>query len=187
MPRQPHSDFETWMLWLVANVVPWWVGCVLLELSVSIFNTASSPGLATVVPLWGSVCALVGVCQGWVLKQRLTGMKGWPLATVLGGAIGFLGFFTSFAAPLVMGGAFGLAQWLILRHRVRRAWLWILAQILAAIAGAGAALLTPVNFMIGDLNHSILVMGTAIEVAASFVTGSTLIVLLRQRHRPSSY
>jgi hypothetical protein len=177
MPRRQLSNFEIWILWLAANVVPWWLGCALLH---PLGTVTGGIELPIMLVAWGITCALVGMTQGWVLKQRLPGMKWWPVATVLGGTIAFLGFFTFWGAPFVTGGTFGVAQWLVLRRRVPKAWLWILAQILAAIAGVGAALLTPVDFMMGDFHHSLLVMGTAVEVAASLVTGSTLIFLLRQ-------
>ncbi|MGD1908784.1 MAG: hypothetical protein ACFB0C_22750 [Leptolyngbyaceae cyanobacterium] len=180
MPRRQPGNFEIWILWLVANVVPWWIGCALLFPLETLMGDIELPMLMVA---WGITCALVGITQGWVLKQRLSGMKWWPVATALGGAIAFLGFFTFWGAPFVTGGTFGAAQWLILRRRVPKAWLWIVVQIVAAIAGVGAALLTPVDFMMGDFNHTIFIMGTAVEAAASAVTGTTLIFLLRQRQQ----
>jgi hypothetical protein len=181
MPRPQLSYLELWILWLAANVVPWWVGCALLYPLGIMIGGSSGLDLPMFLTAWGVTCALVGIAQWWVLKQRLSGMKWWPMATVLGGAIAFLGFFTFLGAPFVTGGTFGVAQWLVLRRRVPRAWIWIVAQILAAIAGLVAAFFTPTDFMTGDFTHSILIMGTAIEFAASVVTGITLIFLLRQR------
>ena len=132
MPRRQPGNFEIWILWLVANVVPWWIGCALLFPLETLMGDIELPMLMVA---WGITCALVGITQGWVLKQRLSGMKWWPVATALGGAIAFLGFFTFWGAPFVTGGTFGAAQWLILRRRVPKAWLWIVVQIVAAIAG----------------------------------------------------
>jgi hypothetical protein len=176
MPRRQLSNFEIWILWLAANVVPWWLGCALLH---PLGTVTGGIELPMVLVAWGITCALVGMTQAWVLKQRLSGMKWWPVATVLGGTIAFLGFFTFWGAPFVTGGIWSCPM-ADFTPSVPKAWLWILAQILAAIAGVGAALLTPVDFMMGDFHHSFLVMGTAVEVAASLVTGSTLIFLLRQ-------
>lgn len=73
--------------------------------------------------------------------RRLAGS--WVLATTLGWAVGLalvigagLGDRAGFAfTGLIIGAAAGLPQWLVLKGRLARAWLWAAGQVLAWLAG----------------------------------------------------
>ncbi len=89
---------------------------------------------------------LTGLLQYLLLRRYLLRIGWWIAATVLSWllllvVLGLSALFTftlSIAlAGVVIGGAIGLPQWLVLRQRVRRAALWILASVL----GWGVALL----------------------------------------------
>ena len=63
------SDWKIWILWLAANVVPWWIGCALIEPLSLRLDQQGDIGRTTTLLLWTLVCVLVGLAQWWVLKQ----------------------------------------------------------------------------------------------------------------------
>ena len=83
---------------------------------------------------------LLGIGQYWLLRSYLPRISWWIAATVLGWlmpfVIGFVG--SKIFAPgndtvsimvgmLIFGASISLPQWLVLRRRVKNAYLWILA------------------------------------------------------------
>lgn len=79
-----------------------------------------------------------GLLQYFLLRHYLPRMVWWIAATVLGwllfSAVGIPTLFSATVspalAPVLIGGLVGLTQWFVLRQRVRRAALWILASVL---------------------------------------------------------
>ena len=89
-----------------------------------------------VLPVLGLVA---GLLQYVLLRRYLPRMAWWIAAAFLGWLLlsAVLGIATLFSVAvhpavfiLLIGGSAGLAQWLVLRRRVRRAALWILASVL---------------------------------------------------------
>ena len=83
---------------------------------------------------------LLGIGQYWLIRRYLPRMAWWISATIIGWlmpfVIGFIG--SRIFAPgndtvsimvgmLIFGAAISLPQWLVLRKKVRNAFLWILA------------------------------------------------------------
>ena len=100
-------------------------------------------GLYVLLPVLG---LLAGLLQYPLLRRYLARMASWIAATVLGWLLlsVVLGVLTLFAVAVppalvivLIGGSIGLPQWLLLRQRVRRAAVWMLASVL----GWGMALL----------------------------------------------
>jgi len=102
--------------------------------------------------------AVVGYSQRRVLPPQLEWAAGWTWATALGYALGGSLAVTMFGWLADQGGGgidpiaaamlgpfssvgIGVGQWLLLRHHVQRAGLWIVATVLAWGAGAIIALI----------------------------------------------
>ena len=83
---------------------------------------------------------LVGFCQFWLLRRYMARISWWIAATVIGWLMPFVvGFVGSrifspgndtvsiMVGMLILGASVSLPQWLVLRKRVKNAFLWILA------------------------------------------------------------
>jgi hypothetical protein len=91
-----------------------------------------------------TLCLLSGVFQYILLRLYLPKIGGWVLATGAGclvtiAVIGLLTSVFDFATNSIwgdalifsiIGGLFGLSQWILLRHRIPKAGWWILASML---------------------------------------------------------
>ena len=115
-------------------------------------DNALGPLLLWSVGVFGTLAALLGFAQGWVLRRDILGAawKDWAWVNLLGLVLaigGYLG--TTFMLPEswlglglgLPGFMLGFAQWLILRRTLAPAGWWILgsggAWILGAWAGNG--------------------------------------------------
>ena len=134
----------------------------------------------------GAACgAVLGAVQWLVLRRRLSLPRSWIVATSLGMAGGLaltLALFgTSTAGSVLLRGAstgllVGLAQWVVLRGSVPRAWVWI------PTVAAGWALGWAVSSAIGlGLTPNFAVFGSTGAWAFQALTGLVLAWLLAQR------
>ena len=114
--------------------------------------------------LWPALGLVTGFLQYLLLRRRLPRIGWWIAATTLGLLLGLICgrvlyltlqdsldtsaiWFETLATALA-GGAMGLAQWLVLRQRVRHAAWWILANVLSwGVVGWGAATLSSQSIM----------------------------------------
>ena len=181
------------------------------------FSVVASPldSMAIAIPrtsvalgVWG---AGIGLMQSLVLRRHLVGVRWWPPATLAGWAfagalsgalpftadvtgrgidIGPLGFVAVAAATvLAIGFVSGLFQWLILRHQVDRAGLWVWTNTggVALAVGFGAAtlgMMTAAEWLQPEdfpSTKSWAVAGASIGVAYGAVSGLVLVKLLRSR------
>ena len=126
-----------------------------------------------------SVLGLVaGFLQYLLLRRHLPRMGWWIAATTLGLLLGLAGgrpLFRTLHSTLdsawfgilmtvLIGGSMGLAQWFVLRQRVRHAAWWILANVLGwGVVGWGAETLS--NQMVIPAAGIMLVPGIATSIA----------------------
>jgi hypothetical protein len=103
---------------------------------------------------WPTLAVANGLLQYLLLRRLLPRVGWWVVGTSLGWVLGLFGsrclYHATFAAALdvrsvwfaaakavLTGGTIGLAQWIVLRRRVRQAAWWILANILGwGVSGA---------------------------------------------------
>jgi len=101
---------------------------------------------------WAVVGALIALLQSLILQKHFPRVKQWILFTTLGWAFGgeIAGLFTATvgsdgytlvrlsAAGAAAGLLIGTMQWVVLRGNVRKAYLWIFANLLGgALGGVG--------------------------------------------------
>ncbi|MGD2145457.1 MAG: hypothetical protein PVH41_02045 [Anaerolineae bacterium] len=121
-PRRGFSfDWVLWVKWILACTLGWVIGWAFL------------PEFA--------VGALVGAAQ-WVVVRPLIRRDGWWVpASAAGWAVGRAIVLAVFPpgiealAEAVIGASLGLAQWLVLRGQVHRAWWWIVLSTLGWTVG----------------------------------------------------
>ena len=121
---------------------------------------------------------LAGFLQYLLLRRHLPRMGWWIAATTLGLLLGLVGgrllsrtlystldkVWFGTLMTILIGGSMGLAQWLVLRQRVRHAAWWILANVLGwGVVGWGAATLS--NQMVIPAVGIMLVPGIATSIA----------------------
>ncbi len=135
----------------------------------------------------GAACgAALGAVQWLVLRRRLPLPRSWIVATSLGMAgglaLGVALFGTSTAGSVVLlrglstGLLIGLAQWVVLRGSVPRAWVWV------PTITAGWALGWAVSRASGlDLTPNFAVFGASGAVTFQALTGLVLAWLFSQR------
>ena len=135
----------------------------------------------------GAACgAVLGAVQWLVLRRRLSLPRSWIVATSLGmaGGLAFTValFGTSTAGSVLLlrgvstGLLIGLAQWVVLRRSVPRAWVWV------PTVAAGWALGWAVSSATGlDLTPNFAVFGATGALAFQALTGLVLAWLLAQR------
>lgn len=159
--RQPESfDWTLWVKWILATTLGWLVAFALW------------PELGYGQFAYGAV---IGTAQ-WVVLRSLIEKHGWwiPASTVgwAGGAAAvtlLLPKTNPIVAQAIIGGGMGLAQWLVVRWQVHRAWWWI---VLSALGWTVA--------MMG-------ILGGLLEGAvAGAVTGFALELLLRHPQEDDS-
>ena len=183
-------------LWVLANLLPWLAICGLWVGLSKLFNpnwpNLVVDNLGFLLLGWCVICVAVGLAQGQVLRSRLTGVGWWPVATVMGSGGPLLLFPLSaalpglpsiFLIPIFLGGGIGVAQWLVLRRRLPGSWLWIVIQIVAAIAAMPVGLFAPGGVVVGSVVLWMILVGSLVEVVAGLITGSGLVWLMRSANR----
>jgi hypothetical protein len=129
--------------------------------------------------LWPALGLVTGFLQYLLLRCQLPRIRWWIAAMTFGWSLGLIGgrvlyrtlygtldvsatWFETLTTALV-GGAMGLAQWVVLHQRVRHAAWWILANALSwGVVGRGAATLT--NQMVISAVGIVLVPGIATSI-----------------------
>jgi len=135
-------NWTLWLKWILVSTLGWALGLALrVEFAVG---------------------AAVGVLQ-WLVLRPLVRRDGWWIpASAIGwaGSAALVTFLlrpeNPFVAPAIIGAGIGVAQWLVLRWQVQRAWWWIVLSTLgwavglmgvfgAPLAGAAAGAVTGVG------------------------------------------
>ncbi len=140
--RPPKWFF--WPLWVLASALGWFVGVTICNAMGLGATNSSQLGLLAVFirePIYG---VAVGTSQWLVLRNSLSRSGMWILAWIAGLLVGGLIVESLIFSPLsllmssvylnliimaivsgILGGVVGVAQWLVLRRRVRLTILWI--------------------------------------------------------------
>jgi hypothetical protein len=113
MSRANAIDWKFWLSWTAANAIAFPIGWVI---SLNLLNPL---GIMVIFAIYG---AILGLAQWLILRQRVSGLIGWILATEVGMAVGGqmiyqLGLFIfggSFILGVVFGFTTGAAQAVVL-------------------------------------------------------------------------
>ena len=180
-----------WLAWFLASVMGYGMGAVLgVSFAYGLFNRDPFDTLMGVI--LGAVMGLTGGYFQWVvLRERIAGAGLWGLTSALGygAAMGALiaadaGENNALAGVVILGSIFGVVsgilQWLILRRKVPRAGLWLLANLLGSLVGAVAILIATAVSKTGNWGLAIMSFGLVFGVGNGAITGAVLVWLLRQ-------
>lgn len=155
-------------------------------------------GVPFTAALLSVIGATVGTMQWLILRRKLDGVASWILASSVGGALGGavgLGAFSPGASSMsasagdavqaaelfaLIGAIIGVAQWLVLRGKVRTAPAWVLASGLGWSLPAGLGTLVATS--LGDQVHwavLLILVGTVTGPLVGAITGIAIVWLLR--------
>lgn len=149
-PDSWHGWLAAGALWTMLTAAGWAAGFFLAP-RISLFAISTvgpalgqDAGRAAGWVVLGAVAGAVAAgSQSIVLRNWVTGVKWWIIATAVGWALatGWLVGWINIGA--IVGGIIGLGQWLILRRWVHRARWWLLGSAVAWTAAQASELLLP--------------------------------------------
>jgi len=164
------------VVWNLANTLPWLAAGLFYHYWIAV------GGLA-----WLLACLLVAIAQWLVLERYISGLNQWAIATLIGGIIGASGFaafiLAAFVVPVLTGLAVGIAQWMVLRHKLTAAFWWVFATTTGAIVGLVVGYTMPNFISLSDSNtieNTVFSVGIGIEISSSLITGCTMLWLLKR-------
>ena len=181
--RQPltRTDWRIGLGWVLATTVGWLVGFGICEAFKSFLESFTADGAVIGVS--------IGISQWFVLRQRITGVRWWIPASIVGFAIGKFaadavvqaesGIVGVVLSGAVIGISSGFAQWLVLVRHVSRAELWVLASALGW--AVGWVVISAVDEAIGGPTAMAYVIGAIGAAVAGVITGTTLVWLLQSQ------
>jgi hypothetical protein len=117
-------DWVLWFSWIMATTMGWLVGRL----------------FQTMIPIVISGAAIAAL-QWAVLYKRIQKAWRWAVFSSLGWIVGYIIYVVFFSIDLslllgpLLGGAVGIAQWILLRNEVEWAGWWIIISILAWTTG----------------------------------------------------
>jgi len=135
-------NWTLWLKWILVSTLGWVIGWALTNQFI--------------------VGVVIGVMQ-WVVVRPLIRKDGWWIPASAAGWAGGAALVTfllrpgnPFVGPAIIGAGIGVAQWLVLRWQLQRAWWWIVLSMLgwtvglmgvfgAPLAGAVAGAVTGVG------------------------------------------
>ena len=190
MVAESNRPANALLYWMAATLIGWSAAGSLLLLVQVLFPLLPGPALFIVL-------LLPGVAQ-WLLLRRLLGIGPFWIATAPLASIAFIGIIISAPVTLwetvdseapatlaavyaILGALLGFLQWLVLRRRVRAAWVWVAASVVGVAAGFAFALFTDL------VNRSGLWAYVAVVLIYAATTAVALAWLVSQPARtPSS-
>jgi hypothetical protein len=189
--RKPVSylsgyDWKYWGMWVLANILGWGASVSLISVLTGIIGTRN--GELWIVPS----ALLIGLAQWLVLAPRFSLSGWWIPAYGLGWAIGLwlgtnLGFLSPGPVMGTAGGALvGIMQWLGLRRRLYRSFIWIPTMIASSLLGCWTGVLAGLSAYdsasIG-IALAYAIGGTEAGAVIGVLSGSVLVILIRQDKR----
>ena len=178
--ERAKAGWRIWRQWVLANAVG---GGVTLALTGAMIR-AGRLNAAVVVAVFGlMIGSSLGLAQWPVLRHQISQAYLWVLASVIGGTMsGVVGFAMGGAVGGPLGGAMigaslGIMQWLVLRRRVSRSYLYLLASVIGFALGLSVG--EVVGFTVGGPTGWLL-GGTMFGIVAGAITGVALVWLFRQ-------
>jgi hypothetical protein len=188
-----------WLAWVLASIMGFGMGS-LIGISVSYallpgMGVTDEFGVAHLIMFGTLLGAMSGFLQWVVLREKVARAGPWVLASALGFAIagGTLGtmdinenyVMAGILFAAVFGVAAGILQWLVIRQRVVRAGLWILASVFGSLVGSIAVPAAgAISAVTDNYDLSTMVFGLLFGAGLGMITGAVLVWLLRQS--PSS-
>lgn len=181
--KQTNIGWALWLQWVLATTVGWIVGMALFSMLVNILSNITGDNTGVIV--WSILGTIPGSVIGmnqWIVLNLFSfskdepGGKWWVIVTIFGWSISLaivvglgvgerIGFTISGA---VIGISVGIAQWFVLRSRVKRSEWWGLINTASWILGLS---------LIDLLDQAI---GFALAgVVSGALTGACLVWLLR--------
>ncbi|NEO97877.1 MAG: hypothetical protein F6K58_04045 [Symploca sp. SIO2E9] len=183
-----------WWQWVLVTLASFLVSLLLIEIG-------ERPDIGTLQGVIGG--SLIGLGQSLVLWQRISKAWWWVLANIISwgligssslGAIGWIAPRTDqinlrlvygVVDGLQIGVVLGVAQWLVFRKQISKAWRWILASSWCWSIGLAC------GWSVGGFLHQLTrlflgeVFGLAVVwLAVSIMTGAALISLLQCSKHP---
>ena len=174
--RPQPVGWRVWLWWVLASVVGWGVGGVVLGPVFGVVEPAF--GLLVASAAVGAIGgAALGALQWLVLRRQLARAGWWIAASTVGWAVGGAAF------GLVGGAVAGCLQWLVLRRQLARSGWWIAVSTIGWAIGPVIVLFGGV---IGALDAVLIVLLVALlwgigGLVGGAITSAVLVWLLRQR------
>jgi hypothetical protein len=187
-----QAGWGFWLGWVLASTMGMLVGFMMMFFIAAFMSELFDSELLDIEWLFDLFAGImlgigVGILQWLVLRQRVSGVGWWILASVAAGYGIFLasfigiseslsfGLFLRFTGVAALGGAVtGILQWLVLRGKVSRAGWWVLASTVGWALGMAVSRAIPLGV---DPELLVLIVAAAVMGA---VTGGALVWLLRQ-------
>jgi hypothetical protein len=117
-------DWALWFYWIMATSVGWLLGSLLFSGIPVVIS-----GVAVAAFQWAVLYKRIHKAWRWVIVSSLGWIAGYILLVVI-----FKTYFNLLSGP-ILGGAVGVAQWLILRKEVDWSGWWIVFSALAWTTG----------------------------------------------------
>jgi hypothetical protein len=181
------TEWKFGVIWTLANIIGWGI-----SVSVAIFVTGLVGGREG--ELWLILPAfLIGFAQWLVLARRFS-LSGWfgpafGLAWYVGLWLGWnLGFLSPepFAIGAAGGALAGALQWLGMRRRLHRSWIWIPAMTIISLLGSWLGVAAGVSaYEKLDIGQAAAyaIGGAVAGAVIGLLSGAVLIRLIRQNAR----
>jgi hypothetical protein len=182
-PTRADFEWKLWGFWTLANILGWGI-----SVSSAIYVTglvAGRNGELWIIPS----ALLIGLAQ-WLVFARRFSTSGWLIpAYGLGWYIGLwlgwnLGFITP--EPLSLGAVGGILvgamQWLGMRRRLYRSWIWIPTLTASSLLGCWLGVLAGVSaYDNGSVGEALAyaIGGAVAGAVIGVLSGSVLIILMR--------
>lgn len=182
-----------WLAWFLASAIGYGMGAILgVSTAYRFFPPETFATMHGI--MLGIVMGGIGGYFQWVaLRERIAGAGLWGLASALGFGLAMV---TPLAAGpvknpamavvlvgIVFGFVSGILQWLILRRKIPRAGLWLIANFLGSLVGTIAFLIAVAISETGNWTLAIIIFGIGFGAGNGAITGAALVWLLR--HSPS--
>jgi len=152
-PKSKLANWRFFLLWILAGTLGWVVAGIIMVGYTLFSNSVVGSSLDRIGGIFGAEIlswtvgsAITGILQWLVFRQRIRKSALWILATflgwTLGGALGALiiGFpriyFVGELLSWTVGGlVVGIAQWLFLQRKIRKASWWVPVSVIGWIIG----------------------------------------------------
>ncbi len=207
-------SWTLWESWVVVMALAQVVGLGIVAIAGTFINSLGTIGTVTVLHLVGLLQGIVlGVAQWLVLRRYIRHSGQWIAVTAIAAMIAWLiGIKASAVMVLVtsldttltaemktatllkdvfllgawVGGVLGIAQWFVLKHRIRQALWWVLANALAWAVGLGVAFMGAGMMRTGDFSNLKTALagaatGLSMGAVVGAITGIALVWLLKPR------
>lgn len=144
-----RGELGLWRRWVAASTVGLTVGWAVFALVADGLGGPEGTRRSDNAHLLGLLLAgsLVGLLQGAVLRRQASKAARAAVASGLGLAVGFMAGYALGGPPVdfllgftMLGVVGGIAQWRLLRRRVRQAGWWVLASALGFTIGGAAGI-----------------------------------------------